>query len=310
MLQRHTPLGQAFVNKVNFCRRYPDHYEEWQIKLHGRILDNSKPEKKPTRHSRTAPATPPCAPAALSSVDHLAETLVAMDLNNKHFGTVSHGEAITANLTQGYRNKGLKIFSTDNVIVGSTPVISTTTMTIMLSNIDARWFGRDVENFLPFKMTQTSHNSLVFEYPIADYDFFFSPRMNEENSFDKEDIADALIVSTEDAEQYEYEIMRNQIIDEENRNEAWHGRLQINFECERLDYSIIHPNQRNGVIPMEFVFAPVPAVKWRIAVVPDNQRVLRPKEKETNSAHDLYQEYLAIRQSALDKAKEEGSQMY
>lgn len=309
------------MNKINFCRRNLAHYEELQVKLFGRVRDSCKEsDAEELSDSELDPVEPIASPppaqvqptfsptrvqvssslVADPTIDSLIKSVFKMDVNNTHFGTVSHEEAITANLKQGFRNRGLKIFSTPNVVVGTTPSISTTTITILLSNVDARWFGKDVENFIPYKMTQTAQNSIVFESPVADYDFFFSPRMNEENAFDDIDLKDAFVVSDEDAEQVEFEIMRNQLIDEDNRNEAWHQRIKIDFPGKRLDYSIINPNRRNGEIPMEFVFAPLPVVKWRVAIVPDTQRVVRPKEKESNSAHDLYQKYLRERDAVIN----------
>ena len=179
--QRETKLGQAIVNKVNYCRKNPAHYEELQIKkLFGRVLDPAN--TSPSASLRT-PTTPPRTPLRTKvgsstqqtgatvipslPVTNLANAFSSMSFQqtNEYFGSVPHDEAIVANLTDSWRNRDLQIYGAPNVLVGSNPPILTTTITMMLTNIDPRWFSKDVENFVPFVMTQTEKDAVVFEQP-------------------------------------------------------------------------------------------------------------------------------------------------
>ena len=324
-------LRQAIINKVNYAHREPASYEELQIKLFGQILDPVPPTTPgihtPPRISTPPPRTTPSSRRKASLSPLRGDTKKAKnfaspncDLSslfdkmsiqtpNEYYGNVDHDESIIANLGQSWRNRDVQIFEVPNILVGSNPSVLTSTITFLLTNIDSRWFDKSVDKFVPFKLTQTGVDTVVLERPWASFDFFYGPRMTEQNAFDPNDIADAFIISSENNEQFEYEIMRNKLVDTDNEGtHVWRERLQIKFKDRRLDYQIINPTCRRGEVPMEFVFAPVPGIKWRIACVPEEKRVLRPKEKESNSAADLFAQYKKERAAILQKAgQEQGS---
>ena len=299
---RGTPYCDAIVNKINDCKRKPSTYERLQLDLLGKVIDNSllETQKQPPFSASKAKKQK----ISDSNNIDIATLFKKMDFSNDYFGTVTFHETVQVNLDSGYRNLGFTAWETPSVVVGTKETISTSVITIKLNDIDPRWLD-DIEGFIPFALTQVDHDALVLEFPFETYDFYFGPRLNEYNCFGDQDIETAYIVSTNTQEQIAYEMQRNQIINEPDRNTNWRTKIRLQFKGKRLDFTLINENERKGVIPMQFVFGPNPSIKWRIAVVPEEKDkvTIRRAPKQTSSVAQQYKEHMKQRAALLAKAK-------
>ena len=202
-----TKLGQAITNKVNYCKRYPSHYETLQLSCFGHIIDNSQLPKRvrvdsPSTVEKSLPYSPPITAISrkllspIMPTKDIANTFSSMSLNS--FGlTAPPHEEVEVDLENGYTNGNLMIFAAEKTLCGTTKKKAlTTTVTFVLSSIDPRWMSKTKpQGFFPFQMTQTSNNAVVFGGPISHYDFFYGPRMNDQNTFDAEDWEHAFFIS-------------------------------------------------------------------------------------------------------------------
>lgn len=370
-----TELGTAVLNKVNYCKRQPAHYETIQNQIFGRIIDNSSlpeaagsplphkaprpkatsrsPPRKKVSSSPTCPEQTPTSttpqtdikapssatkkkvrefpasqvqspgrtPRTPSSTKkkirsssllacQLASSFSTMSLE-KQFGTTPtpHSSEEVEPKT-GFMDGNFMIFRTSDVICGD-PQSITSTITFVLSNIDPRWLSKMPKGFMPFQVTQTSKNTVVFENPIAHYDFFFSPRMNKTtNAFNKYDLEAAFVISENDREQIEYERMRKNILDikQADLNESWRTRTEFIFPGVVLDYTHLDSKRKFGSVKQEFVMGPTCTMKWVIAVEPKADGYIHAdSDEEEEDIEKEYKAFMAQRLQKLEKVKNEGS---
>ena len=339
------PIGQAVLAKVYNCKRSPEIWERLQIRTLGRVVEEprvlkeeSTPPQTVTPSRITSPnpvafvatpplyhqvsfsaASPPLPSSPLKSrasfqlsspITDLVSSLSTMSFKEGNsFGTTSppHREYQVDPVT-GHTERDFQIMITPKVTFGTTPAYCCSVVTFLLSNIDKRWLKKLPVKFVPFKMTQVAKNAVVFESPCAHYDFFFGPRMNENNGYNKEELKEVFLVSDEKQEQIQYEMQRKVVLSKSssaNPNEYWRTRTRYTFDGVELDFSAIDPKARNGEIRREFVFGPNPSLKWRIAFKPTAADLLRDEEEEEDDLEDDYAQFEQLRQEALEQAEKE-----
>ena len=226
-----------------------------------------------------------------------------MNTNKDYYGqTLPPHETLIVDPDDGVLRKEFHLFKTANVVVGEEDAVVTDTFTLTINSIDERWF-RKIKGFAPFKVTQTAADTIVAEWPTAHFDYFFAPRMNKNNEFNKKDIETAFMVSDKAQEQIQYELGRARIVDSKNRNDDWRFRLALKIKGKTLDYQLAEPDAREGEIPFQFLFAPLPSLKWTIATVPDAKNKLRTKEKEETEVSDLFDLFKKKRAALIQEAK-------
>ena len=312
--QRETKRGKAVENKINTCRTNLSSWENFQIQILGKVVDNSY---VPGAVGQATVVTN-CSPAQVTPTKQIIGRRsfvpppafkpqvmsTTKSMTKDYYGhTSAPHETLHVDAEAGVLTQNFHLFKTNNVVVGDEDAVVTDTLTLTLNSIDERWFT-EIKGFNPFKLTQTAADTLVLENPRAHYDFFFAPRLNKENSFDKKDLDTAFLVSDNNQEQIQYELGRKQIVDSKNRNEDWRYRTEMKFKGLVLDYQLDSPEARDGEIPFTFLFAPLPSLKWRIALAPEADKKLRSKEKEEANVADMFDDFKKKRAKLLAKAKQ------
>lgn len=192
----------------------------------------------------------------------LPALFASMSLHNEYFGDVSYDHIIEVDFEKGWNNREVMVFKTSSIPVGSNPVILTEVVTVLCPGIDERFFLTDI--FEPFKATQIDHDKVVVEMPVASFDFLLGPKPNE--NFNYADEEGKFLASNVALEQYEYEVMCNQIISVDDKS-SWRKKLLLKFKNEKLDFSLIDKNKRHGQIDYNFCDGPSCCVKFCVAVV-------------------------------------------
>lgn len=308
-------IEKAVRNKLGDCKRSPEKYEAWQIRLFGRIIDNSKIVRTPT--TTPTPTTPPprCTVTSVTksstnkSSSDLAASFSKMSLMTEgYFGKAEYDHEFEVTLDPGYKNPQFEIWKTKDVVVGQSEKIVTDVITIKEKVTDPRWLALDFKKyngFVPYAATQIDWDAVVIETPIASFDTLTGPPPRKEGGWSKKAFKKALIVSDEEQEQREFEIMRRPLLKASDPNTAWRYKSKLKFKGLRLDYSLIDGEARRGGIEFEVCVGPQPHLKWRIAVSPQaDARILYSERKHSSKLKDKIADY-ALKRAEIEAAASE-----
>ena len=171
---------------------------------------------------------------------------------------------------QAWKNQHVMIWKTKGVPVGKNPTISTEVYTLLIPSIDICFF--DVDDFKPFKVTQTGPSELVLESPCASYDFIFEEyeedKDNEAYGSVQEELRDnkakeldgkrkgPVIISRNKAEMKAFINQVNNLTttDDSETPEYWTycNKLLLKFK-ETLNDTLIYPDKCHGSVPYTFM---------------------------------------------------------
>jgi hypothetical protein len=283
---------RAIQNQVDYYKRNPERYHSQQLDLLGDIFERLEgPSNTPTPPRSTLATTK----ASASSPQIPIDLFNAMSVND-YYGKVKHDFACDINYSEGWKNHGVLIFKSPAIKVGANPVISTSVLTIIAEGVDARFF--DIDDFDPFKLTQTGPSQFVVEKPAAGFDTLFPLGNGDE----EDDNTENFVVSNIENEQNEYNIVRNKLVQRDSSTapqDYSHYRSKTLFRCQEgevLDFALIDPDKREGEVDYDFIGhidSAQLSVKWRIAFKPskDETRVIKQQKKSKNKAKEKFERY-------------------
>lgn len=264
------PLLRAIQNKVADFKSRPDYYEREQLRLLGEIFDSYLASPPPKTSHKTE--------------DPFVEAFGNLNIMNNYFGNISYDESVDVDASSAWKNRDFFILKTPAVEVGQNPTVSTDVYSIMINGVDSRFFTDVDENVGElYKAIQISHNEIVVEIPAGGFDFLFGDE-------------EAFVFSLNDQEQREYIVMRNKI--RKLGPSHYTSKICLRFpKGVRLDYQIIDNQQRQGGIELDFMGQDASlAIKWRIAVVPDNanDRVVRETVANPNATRNKFRRHVGM----------------
>lgn len=191
---------------------------------------------------------------------------------------VPSANIIDVNDKDPWNNREFVIVKTPKVKVGDEyekeDVIKTSVYGIYLFDID-ECFLKDSGNLDPYWAVQTASNKVAVQKPIAPYDILF---------------CDSPKISTSKQENEEFIIAKNKLLP---NPATWTTAFELQFpKSETLDYKLIDKHNCEGELELDFVEindGSSLAVFWRIAIVPEEKRMVnRKKDATRNKAKNKY----------------------
>lgn len=300
---RFLPLRRKVQNKVYKLRRLtPEDFrkqERTAIIAAARIELEERHKTAPSipidQHPKTPPRAPSITPVVnitptptrfssyfLSPLRPLSPSSYNMD--NKTFGNVDH-DYLLEYKTPCWMNQELTVWRTEQRVVGRNPTITTAVINIAVTNVDMRFFTKNLNGWKPFVATQVAPNRVVVEMPKGTYDFFYG-------SMDLCDDKD---------EQIAFETHSNQVRGKADKSN-WRKAVAIQFPFH-VNFAIIDNKKTNGKIDYQFKGGnpteeggQALSLVWRIAVMPKNIEdciVLPEEEDEDHNVMDAFARHLA-----------------
>ena len=272
---------RAVQNKVDTYKRFPDRYHNQQLEILGEIFERREQPFSASSKQKATPSPIPSSPPVPTNL------FASMSLDP--FGRVAHDQVHDVNLLDAWDNSGCFIYKTKGVKVGDDDgnnVVSTDVLTIVIECADARFF--EVENFEPYKLTQTSRDEFVLERPRAGFDTLF-PSTEESVEF---------VVGATEQEQDEYKVARNRLIKPGGSDiqDFSFLRSKTLFRCGGvgdLDFALIDPEKRKGEVDYEFIgdFASAQlGLRWRIAFK-ETERFIKQRKQNRNKVKEKFEAY-------------------
>lgn len=228
-----------------------------------------------------------------------------MSVQDTYYGkaTYSADHVININIKKPFHNREIFPMKTYAVNVGKNPVVSTSVYSFVVKDIDERWLTTGITNFEPYSATQISSNQIVLTMPICSYDQLFGPKPDDEGNYEQSAMKDVFLLGDEGSQdQTEFEVQRNKL--DETKPETFTVGWLLQFDKgEKLDYTLIDKDHRDGYIKWQIVGGPSVGLMWKIAVVPEEDRTFTMKSPLRNQAAAKLAAFKAKRQ-ALNEVRD------